>query len=259
MDTQEIFKRTRLLIGDSAMQQLSASSVIVFGVGGVGSWCAEALIRSGVGRLTIVDCDCVAPSNINRQLMATTQTVGQPKVAVLARRLLEINPNAEIETRQDVFCEDTSATFHLESYDYIIDAIDSLRDKLLLITLATQIEGTRFFSSMGAALKLDPTRVKVANFWNVKCDPLGRMLRKRLRQRRLMPERSFLCVYSDEMLQNQGDTDDETAQDVTTAEGLSPSRKAVINGSMVHITAIFGMTLAGLVVQDAVEKGKNEE
>ncbi len=145
-----ILRRTQLLLGDTAMDRIGQARVIIFGVGGVGSWCAESLVRSGVRHLTIVDSDRVCITNINRQLMATVETVGQVKVEALRARLLTINPTAEIEARQEIFSEETADRFDLGSYDYIIDAIDSLKDKVLLIEMACRTEAC-FFSSMGAA------------------------------------------------------------------------------------------------------------
>ena len=158
-----IFNRAQLLLGSDAMERLGKIRVIIFGVGGVGSWCAESLVRSGISHLTVVDSDRVCITNINRQLMATVKTVGQVKVEALKERLLTINPMAEIDARQQIFSEETANSFCLESYDYIIDAIDSLKDKRLLIEMACQTKAV-FFSSMGAALKMDPTRIKVAEF-----------------------------------------------------------------------------------------------
>ena len=240
-----ILGRSRLLLGDEAMRSLASKRVILFGVGGVGSWCAESLIRSGIINLTIVDSDRVSITNINRQLMATTLTVGQVKVDALKERLLSINPSAQITTIEKVFNEESADTFDLDSYDYIIDAIDSLKDKALLILLATKTNA-KFFSSMGAALKIDPTRIRVTEFWKVKGDPLARMLRKRFKQNDQYPKRKFQCVYSDELLQNKGPQPEKE-------ETLSQITKGQTNGSLAHITAIFGCTLAGLVLQDAVE------
>ena len=242
----DIFKRSNLLLGDEAMLIVAAKRVIIFGVGGVGSWCAESLIRSGIHHLTIVDSDRVCASNINRQLMATTLTVGQVKVDALKERLLSINPQADITTIEKVFNEESADTFDLDSYDYIIDAIDSLKDKALLIHLATKSKA-KFFSSMGAALKIDPTRIRVTEFWKVEGDPLARMLRKRFKQNNQYPSRKFQCVYSDELLQNKG------AQPQEKEETLSQITKGQTNGSLAHITAIFGFTLAGLVLKDTVE------
>jgi len=241
-----IFKRSELLLGSEAMQQIGGKRVIIFGVGGVGSWCAESLIRSGIRHLTIVDSDRVCITNINRQLMATTLTVGQVKVDALKERLLSINPSAQVTTIEKVFNEESAQEFDLDSYDYIIDAIDSLKDKALLILLATKSKA-KFFSSMGAALKIDPTRIRVTEFWKVEGDPLARMLRKRFKQNDQYPKRKFQCVYSDELLQNKGPQPEEKE------ETLSQITKGQTNGSLAHITAIFGFTLAGLVLQDATK------
>ena len=241
-----LFRRSELLLGTEAMKKLASKRVVIFGVGGVGSWCAESLIRSGIGHLTIVDSDRVCATNINRQLMATTLTIGQVKVQALKERLLSINPQADITTIEKVFNEESADTFDLDSYDYIIDAIDSLKDKALLILLATKSKA-KFFSSMGAALKIDPTRIRVTEFWNVKGDPLARMLRKRFKQNDQYPKRKFQCVYSDELLQNQGPQPQEKE------ETLSQINKGQTNGSLAHITAIFGFTLAGLVIQDVTQ------
>ena len=230
LDEKEIFQRSELLLGDEAMSRIGEKRVIIFGVGGVGSWCAESLVRSGIKHLTVVDSDSVCVSNINRQLMATTDTVGQVKVDVLKERLLSINPSAEITALHQFFTVETADSFNLTSYDYIIDAIDTLKDKALLILMATQTDA-KFFSSMGAALKLDPTRIKIDEFWKVQGDPLARVLRKRFKREGQYPSRKFQCVYSDELLEPR-------------EEG---------KGSLVHITAIFGFMLASLVIQDAIK------
>ena len=260
---QAIFRRTELLLGDELMERLSSKSVIIFGVGGVGSWCAESMVRSGIKHLTIVDSDRVCITNINRQLMATTKTVGQVKVDALKERLLSINPSAEITALQQIFTAETAESFDIGSYDYIIDAIDSLKDKALLILMGTKTKA-KFFSSMGAALKLDPTRIKTAEFWKVQGDPLARALRKRFKRDGQYPKRKFMCVYSDELLENKGHNatcGTELCMCPKAKNGPGDpnllnhewcSSKAQINGTLSHITAIFGFMLAGLVVQDAV-------
>ena len=284
-----IFNRTRLLLGDSAMERIANARVIIFGVGGVGSWCAESLVRSGISHITIVDSDRVCITNINRQLMATTKTVGQVKVEALKERLLTINPAAEIDARQKIFCAETAESFDIGAYDYIIDAIDSLKDKMLLIEMACRTKA-HFFSSMGAALKVDPTRVKVTEFWKVEGCPLARALRQRFKKQKRKPARKFQCVYSDELLENKGynatcgsercmcakamtGPDDAALLNRRTSERraeLAPailseeeegeanhewcSSKAQINGSLMHITAIFGMTIAGLVLKNITEE-----
>lgn len=236
----DIFNRARLLLGDESMERLASRRVLLFGVGGVGSWCAESLVRTGILHLTIVDADCVNITNVNRQLMATTRTVGRPKVEVLKERLLEINPSAQITAIQELFTAEKAADFHLDSYDYIIDCIDSLKDKTALIELASHSPAA-LFSSMGAALKIDPTRIRVAEFWDVQGDPLARAIRKKFRKEGRETGKPVLCVYSEELLENKGEAQ-EPAQEIV--------RKACVNGSLAHITAIFGHTLAGLVLMD---------
>ena len=239
---QPIFRRSELLLGSEAMERIAQKQVILFGVGGVGSWCAESLVRSGIRHLTIVDSDRVCITNINRQLMATSQTVGQVKVDALKQRLLSINPSADITALQKIFTEETAEEFDLGSYDYIIDAIDSLKDKALLILMACRTKA-KFFSSMGAALKLDPTRIQVTEFWKVKGDPLARALRNRFKRDKSFPSKKFQCVYSDELLTNQGCPPNDS-------EEPTSFHKVQTNGSLAHITAIFGFTLAGLIIQD---------
>jgi tRNA A37 threonylcarbamoyladenosine dehydratase len=234
--------RTELLLGKEAMERMAEVRVILFGVGGVGSWCAESLVRSGIRHLTIVDSDCVSQTNINRQLMALHSTVGQPKVEVLRQRLLDINPQADIMALQKIYSAETSADFHLEQYDYIIDAIDSLENKAQLLLTACRTEAL-VFAAMGAALKLDPQKIRVAEFWKVKGCPLARALRQRFKRKKEFPAKKFLCVYSDEVLPNRGtysviDTDTWT------------QRKAQVNGTVCHAVAIFGFTLASMVIKD---------
>ena len=238
--------RTALLLGEDVMEAMAQRRVILFGVGGVGSWCAESLVRSGIQHLTIVDSDSVSETNINRQLMALQSTVGQPKVEVLRRRLLDIRPQADITALQAIYSADTASSFHLGQYDHVIDAIDSLENKAHLICTATASSAT-LFSAMGAALKLDPQRIRVAEFWKVKGCPLARALRNKMKRSHVFPAKKFQCVYSEEVLPNRGhydaiDTDTWTAQ------------KAQVNGTVCHAVAIFGFTLAWLVIQDIYNK-----
>lgn len=246
---KDIFMRAELLLGSDVMEQIASKRVIVFGVGGVGSWCVECLIRSGIRRLTIVDCDKVCASNVNRQLMATTKTIGRAKVEALKERLLEINPNCEITALQNMYSEETHEEFGLDQYDYIIDCIDSLKDKVSLIMRACETHAV-FFSSMGAALKMDPTKIQVAEFWKVRGCPLGSALRKRMKKSGLKPAHKFKCVYSEELLENRGSNPNSETNLIV---------KAQINGSMAHITSIFGLTIAGLVLNDIYRKVVNEE
>ena len=240
MNARELFNRAELLLGADVMERLAEVRVILFGVGGVGSWCAEGLVRSGIRHLTLVDADCVAPSNVNRQRMATVHTVGRSKVDVLKEMLLEINPEASIEAVQARFTDANATDFALDSYDYVIDAIDALKDKAALILHATATPAT-FFSSMGAACKIDPTKVRVASFWDVHGCPLGAMLRKKLRKAGTLPAKDFLCVYDEELLPNRG-------ADTALPEDLKFD-KVSHNGSLITVTAPFGFTLASLVIQ----------
>ena len=198
-----IFNRTSLLLGDDVMDCIYQKRVIIFGLGGVGSWCAESLVRSGIKELVLVDSDRVCVTNVNRQLMATTKTVGQVKVEVLKNRLLEINPHANVVALQDIYEEANTDKFQLDTFDYIIDAIDSLENKMQLLWHATHTKAT-VFSSMGAALKMDPTRIKVAEFWKVTGCPLARALRDKFKRKKLWLKKKVLCVYSDELLKNRG-------------------------------------------------------
>ncbi len=260
--TEELFNRTELLLGKEGMERLASQRVIIFGVGGVGSWCAECLVREGIMHLTLVDSDVVCPTNVNRQLMATTKTIGEPKVEAMRRRLLEINPEAEIVALQKKFSHDTVDDFCLETFDYIIDAIDSLRDKIELIVRATEkipqpqtpqlhLGGAPIlFSSMGAALRIDATKVRVSEFWKVKGDPLAAAMRSVMRRNKCFPACKFLCVHSEEQpLRNIGSA---------LKDGSETFTKVQTNGSLCHITAIFGMTLAGLVVNDIRQKTRED-
>lgn len=240
----DIFNRARLLMGDDVLTAVQQQRAIVFGTGGVGSWCVEGLVRSGISRITIVDSDCVAPSNINRQLMATTTSVGRPKVEVLRERLLDINPQAEVNAIVGIYNAENAADYRLEDYDIIVDAIDSLQPKADLIRHATTTSAI-FVSAMGAALKMDPTRLQVAEFWKVKGCPLARALREKFKRQKSFPARKFKCVFSDEVLPNRG-AEGYVASDRDTWAAT----KAATNGSMVHITATAGFMLAGIVLNE---------
>lgn len=254
-----IFQRSELLFGKDKMEAIARKKVIIFGIGGVGSWCAESLVRSGIRFLTIVDSDRICITNINRQLHATMLTIGEVKTEALKKRLLEINPEVEITAIQKIYNAASHDQFDLDSYDYIIDAIDSLGSKVHLIRKATRTNAV-LFSSMGASLKLDPTQVRVAEFWKVKGCPFGSKIRKYIRKGEL-PAKPFMCIYSEELLENRG-----TGSSCGSEQCLCPkmksgvgdpelddhewcSQKAVINGTVAHITAIYGFTLAGLVIQ----------
>lgn len=244
MNTNEILNRAERLLGEAAMTALSHTRVIIFGVGGVGSWAAEALARTGVGHITMVDADRVAVTNINRQAQANVATVGEVKVDAMRRQLLAVAPDADVVAMEMEYNDATAGNFDFEEYDFVIDAIDSLAAKALLIRNVTAARHPVLFSSMGAALKLDPTRISVAEFWKVEGCPLAAALRRRFKKSGEFPRRKFKCVYSPELLANKGD--------VPVGDSSMSYGKVAVNGSLCHITAIFGMTLAGMVVEKVV-------
>jgi tRNA A37 threonylcarbamoyladenosine dehydratase len=267
MTINPIFHRLQLLTGIKPLEKLHHTKVIIFGVGGVGSWCADALIRSGIGHLTIVDSDLICLTNINRQVQATSSTIGKVKVTELAKHLLDINPQATIIPIQTVFDKNTCHTFDLSQYDYVIDAIDSLSSKVELIIQATGAQ-TTLYSALGASCKLDPTRIKIDSIWNSDRCKLGRFVRKRLRRRGFSGD--FTCIYSDELVEQSEEliaSGCGTGACMCPEKSLDPdnpdapvhewcSKKKQINGSVVHITGIYGFMLSGLVVQDVVAKCK---
>lgn len=255
MSQKHRLHRTELLIGPDALQKLSKTRVILFGVGGVGSWCADVLVRSGVGHLTIVDSDRVCVTNVNRQAQATSRNVGRVKVEELAARLHEISPHTDVTALQKVYEPETRETFDLQGFDYVIDAIDSLSNKIDLIKTALAKRCT-LYSAMGAALKLDPTRIREASIWKTQGCPLARKVRQGLRQSGVKGD--FICVFSDEVLPNHDVPSACGTQACMCPKASSDgpqgpdwcAQKAQINGSIAHMTAAFGMHLAGLVIRD---------
>jgi tRNA A37 threonylcarbamoyladenosine dehydratase len=254
MKVNPLFQRLSLLTGARTLEAISRTRVQVFGLGGVGSWCAEALVRSGIGRITLVDSDRVCVTNINRQVQATVRTIGRSKTEALGERLREINGDCTVRTLNRVFSRESSVEFGLEEADYVIDAIDSLSYKLDLIELASQT-GAVVYSSMGTALKLDPTQLKTADIWETRGCPLARLVRSGLRKRGFRGH--FTTVYSPERLPRH----DEIEVSCGSARCLCPggcgdegtewcSTKKVINGSAVTVTAVAGMILASLVIRD---------
>lgn len=245
MDLDMIFNRTERLLGPEAMTRLQNARVIIFGVGGVGSWTAEALARTGIGHMTIVDADSVSPTNINRQAEATVDTVGEVKVEAMRRVLLACNPTLDLTIYNKEYNAVTADDFDFEEYDFVVDAIDSLSAKALLIMRATEAKRPVFLCSLGAALKLDPTKISVTEFWKVQGCPLGAALRRYFKRSSQFPRRKFQCVFSPELLRNRGEASD--------ADPAMTFNKKAVNGSLCHITAIFGMTLAGLIIQKIMQ------
>ena len=225
-----MFSRTIQAIGETAFPRLQSARVILFGVGGVGGWCAEALVRTGVQHLTIVDFDTIAPSNLNRQVVATAANIGSTKVEQMRARLLSINPQADITALPMRYDADTADCFDFNQYNYILDAIDSLDCKMLLIHRATLSTAT-LFSSMGAARKYDPARIEVAEFWKVHGCPLARALRTRMKKADLLPAKKFLCAFSPEI--------------------------SADSGTLAPVVGTFGFRLAAEVVKDILKNNTN--
>ena len=227
------FSRSEALLGADGLQRLRALKVAVIGVGGVGSWCAEALVRTGVGHVVLMDDDVVAPSNVNRQCPATAKTLARPKVEVMAERLREICPDCEVTAlnARYVAGSDASARLFGAAPDVVVDAIDSVDCKAELI-LATTAAGIPLFSSMGAALRFDPTKVVVRRFDRIEGDGLARALRQRFRRLGRFPSARFSCVCSTEVPVSRG-----------------PSDGPPVKGSLMPVTCAFGMTLAAEVIR----------
>jgi tRNA A37 threonylcarbamoyladenosine dehydratase len=260
------FQRLALLTGMDTTEALKRCRVVVFGLGGVGSWAAEALVRSGIGRLDIVDSDTVCITNINRQVQATGATVGLFKTDALGERLRGINPACAIRPLAKVFSREGAEEFDIPGADYIIDAIDSLTHKLDLIETACRA-GVPLFSSMGMAQKLDPTRLKTADIWETSGCPLARLVRQGLRKRGFSGH--VTVVYSDERLplRHVGGAVCGAAQCLCPARNRDDpaapvewcGSKKVINGSSVTVTAAAGMILASLVIRDLYRRCGGEE
>jgi len=253
--TPFFFHRLALLTGTDVIEKLKQTNVLIFGVGGVGSWCAEALVRSGIGKIGIADYDTVNPSNVNRQVQATSSTIGRSKVEVLKQRLLEINPDCEVTTWSKIFTLDTAAEFNIEKADYVIDAIDTFPHKLDLIEFLFN-SGVKFYSSMGMACKLDPTRIKTADIWESRGCALARLVRQKLRKRGFSG--NFTVVYSDEPPINASQNKIENPQ-AQSADECDMGNNKRINGSCVTVTAPAGMALAGLVLRDIADIGPAEK
>lgn len=230
----ESFNRTKLLLGEEKVNSLKDKKVAVFGVGGVGGFVVEALARSGVGKLVLVDKDVVDQTNINRQIIALNSTVGKPKVEVARERCIDINPDIEVELHQTFFLPDTADEFDFKDYDYVVDAIDTVTGKLLLIEKAKECN-VPVISSMGAGNKLDPTGFKVADIKDTSVCPLAKVMRKELKKRNID---SLKVVYSKEKPIN--------------IENKTGERK-VAPGSVAFVPSVVGLIIAGEVIKDLIK------
>lgn len=240
-----IFSRTELLLGEEAMEKLNNSRVAVFGIGGVGGYAVEALARSGVGALDLIDDDTVSESNINRQIIALHSTVGRPKVEVAAERVRDINPDCAVRTYKTFYMHETADQFDFSHYDYVIDAIDTVSGKIALVLQAKEA-GVPIISSMGAGNKLDPTAFRVADIYRTSVCPLARVMRRELKQRGV---EHLKAVYSEEEAM--------TPAEDTSAE-YSVHKKRQTPGSVAFVPSVVGLILAGEVVKDLIA-GKQSE
>ena len=226
-----IFDRTKKLIGEENFSKLSAATVAIFGIGGVGSFTVEALARSGIGHLILIDKDNVDETNINRQIHALNSTIGKPKVEIMRQRILDINPNAKVDAIKKFYLPNENADdFFICGYDYVVDAIDTITAK---INLAVECGRRKIplISSMGAGNKLDSTRFKVADIYKTSVDPVAKVMRKKLRE---FGVESLKCVYSDEV----------------------PRKIEGVIGSIVFVPSVAGLIIAAEVVKDlcAIQK-----
>ena len=250
------FDRAGRLLGEPAIDRLGASHVVIFGVGGVGSFAAESLVRTGVGRITLVDFDRICVTNVNRQLHAMKGTLGKPKVEIMAERLRLINPDAVIETRVEFYNEKSSARLLAPEPDMVVDAIDNVTAKMHLIVTCLR-QNIRIVSSMGAAAKVDPTMVRVADLSATKMCPLARHLRKYLRRNHDLDASKFVglpVVYSEETpAEPQGLAYDDGVFRCVCPSGTNGlndcDHKHRIDGSVAYVTSVFGMVAASVVVK----------
>lgn len=229
------FSRTELLIGAEALKTLARSRVAVFGVGGVGGYVTEALARSGVGALDLIDNDTVAPTNLNRQIIATHDTIGLYKVDVAKARVYSINPDCRVTTYKTFYLSETENTFNFADYDYIVDAIDTVAGKIALAVNA-KAAGTPIISSMGTGNKLDPTAFRVADLYDTKVCPLCKVMRRECRRRGVS---ELKVVYSEEEPLTPAESDEETGKRRTP-------------GSTAFTPGVAGLIIAGEVVKDLI-------
>lgn len=250
------FSRTELLLGAEAMDKLKNSRVAVFGVGGVGGYAVEALARSGVGALDLIDDDLVCLTNLNRQIIALRSTVGQPKVEVAAARVKDINPDCVVRTYRTFYTPETAGEFDFSQYDYVIDAIDTVTGKIGLVMQAKDA-GVPIISSMGAGNKLDPTAFKVADIYKTSVCPLARVMRRELKKRGV---KNLKVVYSEEEALTPIESEANSCRNhcicPKEAQRTCTIRRQ-IPGSTAFVPSVAGLIIAGEVVKDLVRLTDN--
>ena len=231
------FSRTELLLGTDAVEGLGNKRVAIFGIGGVGGYVCEALVRSGVGHFDLIDNDTVSLTNINRQIIATHSTVGRQKVEVMKERMLDINPDADITIHQCFFLPENADEFDFNSYDYVVDAVDTVTAKIEIIMKCKEL-GVPVISAMGAGNKLDPSRFRVADIYKTTMCPLAKVMRKEMKKRGV---KDLKVVFSDEMPVSPIETED--------VEPLNPGKRAT-PGSIAFAPSAAGLVLASEVIKD---------
>lgn len=241
---KEAYARTELLLGAENMERLRRARVAVFGVGGVGGYVVEALARSGIGTLDLIDNDLVAKSNLNRQIIALHSTIGRPKVEVARERILDINPEAAVNVHQTFYLPETAEQFDFREYDYVVDAIDTVTGKLMLAEQA-KAAGTPIISSMGAGNKLNPAAFEVADIYETSVCPLAKVMRRELKKRGID---SLKVVYSKEPPLMPERTE-ENPEQTACAKRQTP-------GSIAFVPSAAGLILAGEVVKDLIAPGR---
>lgn len=243
---QDQFSRTRLLLGNSAMEKLASARVAIFGVGGVGGYVAEALARSGIGSFDLIDSDIISTSNINRQIIATVKTVGQYKVDVMKERILDINPGADVHTYKCFFLPGSEENFLFSEYSYIADAVDTVTAKIGIILKAKE-SGIPVISSMGAGNKLDASQFKVADIYKTKVCPLAKVMRRELKKRGVD---SLKVVYSEEVPVTYTGTGQQAG---SMEDGAEEALGRPVPGSVAFVPSAAGLIIAGEIVKDIIK------
>lgn len=255
------FSRTENLLGTAAMEQLKNAHVAVFGVGGVGGYVAEALARSGIGNIDLIDNDVVSLTNLNRQIIALHSTIGRAKVEVMKERILDINPNAKVRAFQCFYLPDTRDQFDFSQYDYVIDAVDTVTAKIQLIVQAKE-NGIPIICSMGAGNKLDPTQFEVADISKTSVCPLARVMRQECKKRGI---RDVKVVYSKEKpVQNRAASAGKSSVATQSEQSLSPQNPTVemkgnspAPGSCAFVPSVAGLIIASEVIKDLISSRTN--
>lgn len=248
------FSRTQLLLGEDAMEKMMGAKVAVFGIGGVGGYVVEALVRSGVGSFVLVDDDKVCLTNLNRQIIATRKTVGKYKVEVMRERILEINPDAEVEMHQCFYLPENADDFDFKNYDYIVDAVDTVTAKLELIMRAKEA-GVPIISCMGAGNKLDPTKFQVADIYKTTMCPLAKVMRRELKKRGV---KKLKVVFSTEKpTRPLEDMSISCRTNCICPPGAKHkcTERRDIPGSVSFVPSVAGLIIAGEVIKDLAQKG----